>query len=101
MGVPAFFRWVLEKYPKCVTNCIEQRPVQIEGETHYELLDTTQPNPNGFEIDNLYIDMNGLIHPCAHPEHGEAPKTEEEMYRRVMAYVDRIVAAVRPRRVLY
>ncbi|KAL4110434.1 hypothetical protein PRIC1_002125 [Phytophthora ramorum] len=101
MGVPAFYRWVLEKYPKCVVDCVESRAVVLEGERHFELTDTTGPNPNGFEVDNLYVDMNGLIHPCAHPESGEAPKTEEEMYRRVMAYVDRLVAAVRPRRVLY
>ncbi|KAL7998490.1 putative 5'-3' exoribonuclease, xrn1, helical domain-containing protein [Plasmopara halstedii] len=101
MGVPAFYRWVQEKYPKCVVDCIESRAVELEGERHFELTDTTGPNPNGFEVDNLYVDMNGLIHPCAHPEDGEAPKTEEEMYRRVMAYVDRLVAAVRPRRLLY
>lgn len=101
MGVPAFYRWVQEKYPKCVVDAIEARAVELEGERHFELTDTTGPNPNGFEIDNLYVDMNGLIHPCAHPENGEPPKTEEEMYRRVMAYVDRLVAAVRPRRVLY
>ncbi|KAG7376339.1 5'-3' exoribonuclease 2 [Phytophthora pseudosyringae] len=101
MGVPAFYRWVQEKYPKCVVDCVESRAVVLEGERHFELTDTTGPNPNGFEVDNLYVDMNGLIHPCAHPENGEAPKTEEEMYRRVMAYVDRLVAAVRPRRVLY
>ncbi|CAH0480371.1 unnamed protein product [Peronospora belbahrii] len=101
MGVPAFYRWVLEKYPKCVVDCIETRAVVLEGERHFELTEITGPNPNGFEVDNLYIDMNGLIHPCAHPENGEAPKTEEEMYRRVMAYVDRLMAAVRPRRVLY
>uniref|UniRef100_A0AAV1TZW1 5'-3' exoribonuclease n=1 Tax=Peronospora matthiolae TaxID=2874970 RepID=A0AAV1TZW1_9STRA len=101
MGVPAFYRWVQEKYPKCVVDCVETQAVVLESERHFELTDTTGPNPNGFEVDNLYVDMNGLIHPCAHPENGEAPKTEEEMYRRVMAYVDRLVAAVRPRRVLY
>ncbi|CAH0492522.1 unnamed protein product [Peronospora farinosa] len=101
MGVPAFYRWVQEKYPKCVVDCVESRAVVLDGERHFELTDTTGPSPNGFEVDNLYVDMNGLIHPCAHPENGEAPKTEEEMYRRVMNYVDRLVAAVRPRRVLY
>lgn len=88
--------------------------------------DLTEPNPNDLEWDNLYVDMNGLIHPCSHPEDrpppvrnplllhpnnnadqvsppffGRLQETEEEMYYNVTQYVDRIFAAVRPRKVLF
>ena len=48
MGIPAFFGWLIKKYPRIITQCIE---------------DNTETN----EFDNLYLDMNGIIHQAARP----------------------------------
>lgn len=102
MGVPAFYRWLSEKYPKIVSDVLEER-VHLASESGSIRVpfDSTRPNPSGLECDNLYIDMNGIIHPCSHPEHGPQPANEIEMYENVCRYVDRLFRAVRPRRCLY
>ena len=64
-------------------------------------VDSSQPNPNGMEFDNLYLDMNGIIHPCARPEGRPPPSCEEEMYSAIFAYIARIFSVVRPRKLLF
>ncbi len=87
---------------------ITEVPVRYEGK-----------NPNGFEIDNLYrmsiqdqvkegvmlmasnsVDMNGIVHPCTHPEGKPAPETEEDMMVEIFSYTERVVNMARPRKVL-
>ncbi|KAK3229600.1 hypothetical protein Dsin_001481 [Dipteronia sinensis] len=90
MGIPSFYRWVTERYPKCVVSAREDGAV-----------DTTRPNPNGLEFDNLYLDLNGIIHPCFHPQGLPAPKTHEEVFEAVYKYIDRIFSIIRPRKLLF
>ena len=99
MGVPSLFRWLASRYPKMLANVIEELPTTV-GEEEVPV-DTTKPNPNQVEIDNLYLDMNGIIHPCCHPEDKAAPSSEEEMYIEIFKYIDRIFSMIRPRKVLF
>ena len=99
MGVPAFFRWLQKQYPLIISNCIEAR--QTNG--HFSE-DTMAQNPNTLgdrDFDCLYLDMNGLIHPCFHPEGNKPPKSEAEIFRNIEKYILRLFNIVRPKRVLY
>ncbi|GCB67072.1 hypothetical protein scyTo_0012093, partial [Scyliorhinus torazame] len=99
MGVPAFFRWLSRKYPSIVVHCVEEKGKEVNGVT--APLDSSKPNPNEVEFDNLYLDMNGIIHPCTHPENKPAPKNEDEMMVAIFEYIDRLFNIIRPRRLLY
>lgn len=99
MGVPALFRWLSTKYPKIISNVKEDQPVDM-GDGEMIPVDITKPNPNGEECDNLYLDMNGIVHPCAHPEDKPAPETEELMMEAIFEYTERVVNMARPRRLL-
>jgi 5'-3' exoribonuclease 4 len=52
MGIPSFYKWVASKYPSIIS------PVKDEPEEC----------PDGIIYDNLYLDMNCIIHCCFHPQ---------------------------------
>eukprot|EP01113_Clastostelium_recurvatum_P022706 TRINITY_DN2717_c0_g1_i2.p1 TRINITY_DN2717_c0_g1~~TRINITY_DN2717_c0_g1_i2.p1 ORF type:complete len:1752 (+),score=474.29 TRINITY_DN2717_c0_g1_i2:141-5396(+) len=82
MGVPRFFRWLSERYP-----LINQR-----------ISMTLAP-----EFDNLYLDMNGIIHQCSHPNEDNMLNvlTEKEMFIAIIQYIDKLFHIIKPRRLFY
>lgn len=77
------FRWLTDQYPS----------------VNRQLNEGLTPD---VVVDNFYLDMNGIIHPCTH---GNSDKVvildETEMFKRIFSYVDRLYKLVRPRNVLY
>jgi hypothetical protein len=73
-GIPKMFRWLTDQYPN-----INRR--LSEGLT-----------PN-LQVDNFYLDMNGIIHPCTHGNaEGQIIVLDETaMFKKIFLYVDRYV----------
>jgi 5'-3' exoribonuclease 1 len=84
MGIPKFYRWLSERCP------VINQPL-----SDLSLLP---------EFDNLYLDMNGIIHGATHPNDDSvsAALSEKEVVMGIMFYIDNIVTKiVKPRKVLY
>jgi hypothetical protein len=71
-GIPKMFRWLTDQYPNINRQINEGLSSKIQ-------------------VDNLYLDMNGIIHPCTH---GNAEGVvivldETAMFKKIFLYVDR------------
>jgi len=100
MGVPAFFRWLSSRCPRIVIDALERlhlitNPPDLQH-AREESIQNDEPL-----FDNLYLDMNGIIHPCCHPENGLIPQTETEMFNNIFSYIDKLMRIVRPRKLVY
>jgi 5'-3' exoribonuclease 1 len=84
MGVPKFFRWLSERYPRI-----------------NQVLDDASDAP---DIDHLYFDMNGILHMCTHPNDDElTPRmSDEQIMQNIEDHLDRCISEiVRPKRSIY
>nr|XP_039266984.1 5'-3' exoribonuclease 1-like isoform X1 [Styela clava] len=82
MGVPKFYRWISERYP-CLSEVVKEYQVP--------------------EFDNLYLDMNGIIHVCSHPNDDDPHFriTEEQIFKDIFHYIEVLFRIVRPRKVFF
>ncbi|XP_012270708.1 5'-3' exoribonuclease 1 [Orussus abietinus] len=82
MGIPKFFRYISERYP-CLSESVKQHQIP--------------------EYDNLYLDMNGIIHVCSHPndEDTHFRITEEEILKNIFHYVETLFNIIQPRKVFF
>lgn len=75
-----------------MSNFFRLQPPEVDGVR--APVDTTKPNPNEVEFDNLYLDMNGIIHPCTHPE-------DKYVFLRAFFSRDSIFLSIRSTIILY
>lgn len=80
-GIPKFYRWLSERYP------LLNMPVTA-----------TEAPP---EIDNLYLDMNGIIHNCTHANDPNLKLTETEMVLRIFNYLDKLIQIMKPKKLVF
>ncbi|ORZ37096.1 XRN 5'-3' exonuclease N-terminus-domain-containing protein [Catenaria anguillulae PL171] len=80
MGIPKFFRWISERYPMCSELITESRIP---------------------EFDNLYLDMNGIVHNCSHGNDPTLRLTEEQMFLAIFNYIDHLFHKIKPKKLFY
>jgi 5'-3' exoribonuclease 1 len=78
MGVPYYFKWLIDTY--------NQKDTLIKHDYPYDY------------VDELYIDMNGCIHKAGREE---TINNLTEMFKAIIDYLDKIVNKINPQKVLY
>jgi 5'-3' exoribonuclease 1 len=79
------FRYLTDQYPDILNSRLEEGLAE------------------DIQVENFYLDMNGIIHPCTHGNaDGELVFLDETaMFKKIFLYVDRLYKMVQPSKVLY
>ncbi|XP_017029201.1 5'-3' exoribonuclease 1 isoform X2 [Drosophila kikkawai] len=82
MGVPKFFRYISERYP-CLSELAREHSIP--------------------EFDNLYLDMNGIVHNCSHPDDNNIHfhLEEAQIFQEIFNYVDKLFYLIKPQRLFF
>ncbi|KAK9428897.1 XRN 5'-3' exonuclease N-terminus-domain-containing protein [Lipomyces doorenjongii] len=82
MGIPKFFRWISERYP-LISQLIEGDKIP--------------------EFDNLYLDMNGILHNCTHKDSDDATfrMSEDQMFIAIFSYIELLFDKVKPKKLFF
>ncbi|CAI2359350.1 unnamed protein product [Moneuplotes crassus] len=86
MGIPKFFRWLVRRYPMILADIKEENDVP--------------------PIDNLYLDLNGVVHNATHSndpkklERISKAKDFEVIWAEVVQYIDDIIHLVKPKEMI-
>lgn len=82
MGVPKFYRWISERYP-CLSTVVKEYQIP--------------------EFDNLYLDMNGIIHVCSHPNDDDPHFriTEDKIFLDIFNYIDFLFRMIKPKKTFF
>ncbi|KYO33908.1 5'-3' exoribonuclease 1 isoform X1 [Alligator mississippiensis] len=82
MGVPKFYRWISERYP-CLSQVLKEHQIP--------------------EFDNLYLDMNGIIHQCSHPNDDDVHFriSDDKIFADIFHYLEVLFRIIKPRKVFF
>lgn len=55
------------------------------------------------EFDNLYLDMNGIIHMCSHPDDNDPHFriTEEKIFKDIFHYIEVLFSMIKPKKIFF
>lgn len=82
MGIPKFFRYISERWPM-ISQLIDESQIP--------------------EFDNLYLDMNSILHTCTHANDDDVTKrvSEEEVFAKIFSYIDHLFHTIKPKQTFY